>query len=309
MSEASQTSRREFLKAGLAAAAVVGGGISVAGSIFAQEKPAQTPPSPKPVAAKPPYRFSLDPFEVQKKGYIVYNYGTHGEKTPSAGIESWYDQKAYNFVGCHQYRVKDDKIISKDEDRKHWEGLNVVPVNNIGADPKAGVDAVRKGWESAAASGYRVLSVDEFYAVPQTPVEYDKALEEFKKAHPEIFLQVWEATVPAKFPHLEIFMPFIDAYMPEIYWKWFKNDADRRKLFRQLIDRAKKIGELKKLLIGLGTHDVPHLKKTLEDIPAILDMDPGIGGFAIFIHVPGSGEEYDKLYAKLDGLLRGLFAE
>lgn len=303
-------SRRDVLKAGLTAAALAGGGFSVARSIFAQDAP-DLPPSPlKPATMKPPYRNTIDPFEVQKNGYVVYHYGTHEKTTPKVGVKDWYALKGHNFAGCRSYPMGEGKTLTREEVRKHWESQGVVPVFMTGADPKAGVERVRAGWEQAAKEGYRAMEIDEFYPAPRTPVEYDTALAEFKKQHPEIFLQVWEADFPAgkvPFPHLEIFSPFVDNYMPEVYWKWYKKDDVRRKLFRQLIDRARKIGTVKKLAMGLGTHDVDHLKKSMEDIPAILDMEPGIGGFAFFVHIGEMGPEYDKLYARLDDQLRDLF--
>lgn len=309
MEHGTRTTRRQFLASSAVAGVAVAGGFDLA---FGQDAPDLPPPPLKPATAKPPHRFSLDPFEVQKKGPIVYNYGTRVQ-----GLDKWYGLQGHNFGGCRDYPPPKapppppgTPTVTRADVRARWEEKKVVPVYMVGADPKAGVEKVRKDWEEAVTQKYPVISIDEFYAAPRTPVEYDGALAEFKKQHPEIFVQVWEATVPAKFPHLEIFMPFIDAYMPEVYWKWFKDDGERRKIFRDLIDRAKKMGALKKLLMGLGTHDVDHMKKTLEDIPAIMDMEPGIGGFAFFVHRGDIEDaEYHKLYDKMDELLRGLFAE
>lgn len=304
--------RRQFI----ANVAVATAGVALlGGNGLAQEGQPKAPAEPaKPGKQKPRFRFTLDPFEVQKEGLVVYSYGTHEKSTEQYGVDIWYGLKGHNFAGCRGYPLKDKKTVDREEVRKYWEKQNVVPVYMSGADPKNNTQNIRKAWENAVTLKYPVLSIDEFYPAPRTPVAFDEELKKFKKDHPEIFVQAWEANFAKDpvskdpFPHLELLSPFIDQFMPEVYWKWFKKDDERRKIFRSLIDRAKKIGALNKLVMGLGTHDVPHIEKTLEDIPVILDMEPNIGGFAFFIHQGGSGEEYDKLHAKLDDLLRGLFA-
>ncbi|OHB74926.1 MAG: hypothetical protein A2Z34_09200 [Planctomycetes bacterium RBG_16_59_8] len=306
-------SRRDFLKLGSSLSVAAGMALATGSLTAREDRPPLPPPPLKPEGKKPRYRFSLDPREAQKEGLVVYNYGTHENSTPSAGLDGWYGLKGHNFAGCRSYPVADKKTISREDVRKHWESRNVVPVFMTGADPKSGAEAVRKSWDEAVRLNYPVLSIDEFYPAPRTPVEYNRELEKFRKEHPEIYIQVWEASfakgvAPDAFPQLEALTPFVDAYMPEVYWKWFKDDGERRKLLKNLIDRSRKMGAVDKLVIGLGTHDVPHIKKTMEDIPAILDMEPEIGGLAFFVHMPGASEEYDKLYAQLDEQLRGLFA-
>src|SRR3990170_6471763 len=107
--------RREFIKV-TSAAAVVGGvallGGGCSSNTTSQKGPSRNP-TPLPVSAthKPRYRFSTDPFEVQKEGLIIYNYGTHENSTPQNGIEGWYHLKGHNFAGCRTYPLKDGKQI------------------------------------------------------------------------------------------------------------------------------------------------------------------------------------------------------
>lgn len=295
-------SRRALMANGLAAAAVAGMAptIDAASAWFG------------PSREKPRNRFSLDPFEVQKEGPIVYNYGTHTKSVSPERVRDWFNLAGHNFAGCRDYAIGEEKM-ARDDVRKHWESRNVIPVYMTGAVPGDGTAKIRKGWEEGVAKGYRAVSIDEFYCYPYTPPEYDQELENFKKANPGIYVQVWEANYPRArdriaFPHLERLLPFVDAYMPEIYWKWYRDDTIRRGLFRELIGRAKKLGALKKLVIGLGTHDALHVEKSIDDIAAILDMEPAIGGFAFFVHLPSRGDAYNTLYAKMDNRLRALFA-
>ena len=81
------TTRREFLANGLASAAASGMALTFGAALSAGTD-------------KPRHRFSLDPFEVQREGHVVYNYGTHTKSVTPERARDWFNLTGHNFGGC-----------------------------------------------------------------------------------------------------------------------------------------------------------------------------------------------------------------
>jgi len=175
------------------------------------------------------------------------------------------------------------------EDMAYWRALGVINAGHVGIGPaklgyadKGHPEVLRRQLEERAAEGYDAITLE----IERKTDKNDAAvLEDFKRAHPNIFISAWLLGFNNRHPYARL-KESIDLFMYEVYIEYGHPFVR----FDQYVKMAGKEGILDKSIFAISVVTVNTIDAE-NQLRYIRKLAPSMPGIAFFYY-RGWGNEY-----------------